>query len=194
METRKTLVVCALAIAAFSCSNAVPTPAGIGMSVNLYGVTTVQEFIPSTEGKALNRLSTATLPTELDMLLLLESGDEGATVNCKVHETAPGSYEFSAVYKDSSEIIQYSLSATTVANASAGGVVSVKGPKTGAETYAGTACTVETAQGQAGSIVAHFKCDGNASLNNLGNCDPGALDCDKTLDGDIILFVKNCSK
>lgn len=193
METRKTLVVCALTFAAFGCSDAVAPPASVAMSVNLIGGLSVQESVPEGPSQVNLELTEA----KLEMLNVLEDGDEGAGIKCKVKELAKGtSYEISANYNDSTETTQISLAATTMGNVSAAGRVSIKSPKTGNTTYLGEVCQVATVlpKDGGGAIVASFHCDKDASpLINLTNCGSPA-DCDDTLDGDVLIYIKNCGK
>lgn len=193
METRKTLLVCALTLAAFGCSDPVAPPASVRMTVNMIGDLSFAESVPDIQG---NAVSLQLNETQLEMIEVLEDGDDGASIKCKVKELAKGSsYEISANYMDSTKTTQISLAATTQGNASAAGLVSVKSPKTGNTTYHGEACEVATAlpKDGGGAIVVSFHCAPEHPLINQTNCGNPA-DCDDKIDGDVLIYIKNCGK
>jgi hypothetical protein len=195
METRNILVFSALALAAFGCSDAVAPPASLAMSVNLIGFTNFQIYVPSDGGEKIGKLNLLATDMALEEMPVLESGEEGSSLSCKVHELAPGSHEILVAYKDSTEITQFSMDATTVNNMSAAATVLAKGPQTGGKEISGSLCTVETGKAVegGGEIIAHFSCMGDGKLNDTNNC-ASAATCDKQLAGDIWVYLKNCSE
>jgi hypothetical protein len=195
MKTRNSLVFCALAVAALSCSDAVPPPASMGMHTSLSGVANVRTYVPEEHSVEVRKIELMVSPMTLEAIPLLGDGEGGADVKCRVHELGPDSHELSLTYKDEMQTTQVSLSATTTGNISQAGVVSVKSPLTGGTTYAGTACEAKTALAPmgGGAIVAQFFCD-TGELRDQENCSESTPDCDRTLTGNVVVYLENCTK
>ena len=177
------MVMASTGLAVCGCGDPLPPPSRVAVSIDFAGCTTSGKFSLPEDPAVKQKLTPSIIAGDLQALPRLVDGQNGAEVSCRVSETAPGAFEFSANGRIGNS--HFSISGgSSVAGAGTASQISFRVRQT--DYRAGSNCTIDTelAPEGGGAMLAPFTCKPfhdpsvpNESCSGVGTF---ALDvCDK---------------
>jgi hypothetical protein len=155
--------------------------------------------IPDDPTGKLARIYEGTSEADLAELPMLEDGEDGTSVSCTVHEVAVGTYDVALNLQGQGNEIVANAQGVNAAGTGPVGTLSVRVAAssvtlgTAGSVYFGNMCTVTMGQAKegGGELIAKFDCP---LLNDRTNCNDPPADCDRTMEGSVTFYVKDCEK